>query len=107
MLLYKLLAKMSDISVKDFMNDAADLAGRAVVQDKLGNSEVAVYFYRESINLLTRTRAELCRRLNENINDNGVYKNAIINIDKKIQEYQHRINNLEAREFSIVKLIIF
>lgn len=87
---------MVDISVKDFMKDAADLAGRAVDQDRAGNGDVAVYFYRESISLLSRARSELCRRLKENMNDNGVYKNAIINIDKKIQEYQHRINNLES-----------
>lgn len=82
--------------MKDFMNDAADLASRAVVQDKLGKGDVAVYFYRESINLLTRTRAEFCKRLKENPNDNGVYKNVIINIDTKVQEYQRRINSLEA-----------
>ncbi|CAL8094585.1 unnamed protein product [Orchesella dallaii] len=87
---------MTDISVKDFMQDAADLAGRAISQDKLGNHDVAVYFYRESINLLNRTRGELHRRHQEADQQHAVaISERICSIETKIQEYQRRINELE------------
>lgn len=90
---------MSDISVKDFMHDAADLACRAVAHDKLGNGDVAVYFYRESINLLTRTRGELARRVAVAAAEHAeAIENRIRAIDTKLHEYQIRVNELEHRE---------
>jgi len=106
---------MNEISLSDFMRDAVDLAHRAISQDKMENYEVAVYFYRESISLLVRSRIELVRRISlvESASDGGVnedvnsttlstWKEKLKVVEFKIHEYQGRINELEKCKFCIL-----
>jgi hypothetical protein len=107
--------------VTDFMRDAADLAHRAIAQDKEDNYEIAIYFYRESISLLDRMKTEVNRLVtileledstssNEN-NENGgsetslssggpgrnaeFWKEKLLMAEKKMVEYDKRITELE------------
>jgi len=86
---------MTDISVSDFMNDAANLAHRAVSHDKSGPSgyAVAAYFYRESISLLDRAKTEISKRMNEEKYQSMMSR--IEAIDNSIKQYNERINVLE------------
>lgn len=92
---------MSDISIKDFLNDATDLACRAVAQDKIGNCDVAKYFYTESLSLLTRAREELVKMVGSaEATHATIINERVETIDRKVMEYQKRVNELEASKVS-------
>lgn len=101
--------------VTDFLHDAGDLAHRAIAQDTEGHFEIAIYFYRESIALLDRSRDGINRLIsaeledshssNENEGQDGSGRRADFWRDKmsmsdiKRAEYQRRIQELETRKW--------
>jgi len=106
---------MGEILISDFMKDAAELAHRAISQDKVENFEVAIYYYRESISLLDRVKTEVMRHhqhsrdaSNANANANAdelghhvSQRERLIGIaDTKINEYQKRVNELDKSKWT-------
>lgn len=110
--------------ITDFIRDAGELAHRAIAQDKEENYEIAVYFYGESISLLDRARVEIVSLFGSELEDstssnenNGnddsessgrggrrvdFWKDKLSMTDRKMREYQRRIEELERCESKIV-----